>query len=68
MAPGPVLSTLRAPLEAALARAQDVDRPATSAAAEALAGLLASGAAFEGGGCGGVCVCGWLEAGLKEGM
>lgn len=43
--PGVVLTGLRAPLESTLAGQQGEDRPATAAAGEVLAGLMASGAA-----------------------
>jgi hypothetical protein len=45
-APAAALRALRGPLEAAAAAPQDADRPAAAAAAEALAGLVASGAPF----------------------
>ncbi len=44
--PAAVIAAFREPLEAALASAQDADRPRSYAAAEVLAGLLASGALF----------------------
>ncbi len=40
------MAAFREPLQAALAGPQDADRPRTYAAAEVLAGLLASGALF----------------------
>ena len=52
-APEEVLATLRAPLTEALADvAQEADRGHTFAAAEALGGLVASGAVFASGGFG----------------
>ena len=45
-APSAAVATFRAPLESALAAPQDVDKPTTYAAAEVMAGLLASGALF----------------------
>ena len=44
--PEAAVAAFREPLEAALAGAQDADRPHSYAAAEVLAGLLASGALF----------------------
>ena len=44
--PAAALAAFREPLQAALAGPQDADRPRTYAAAEVLAGLLASGALF----------------------
>ena len=41
-----MVAAFRGPLQAALAGPQDADRPRTYAAAEVLAGLLASGALF----------------------
>ena len=41
-----MLAAFREPLQAALAGPQDAERPRTYAAAEVLAGLLASGALF----------------------
>lgn len=45
-APTAAAAAFRAALEAALEGAQDVDKPTTYAAAEVMAGLLASGALF----------------------
>ena len=45
-APAEALAALEGPIQEALAGKQDVDKPRTWAAAEALAGLLASGALF----------------------
>ena len=45
-APAEALAALKAPIQSALESKQDVDKPRTWAAAEALAGLLASGALF----------------------
>ncbi len=47
-APAESLAALRGWLEETLAKPQDTDRPATFAAAEALGGLVASGAPFAG--------------------
>ncbi len=41
--PGAVLKHLKAPVEEALCKSQDADKPAVAAAAEVLAGILASG-------------------------
>lgn len=46
-APEAVLTAVRAPIEAVLGKSQDSDRPAVAAAAEALAGIVGSGAPFE---------------------
>ena len=40
------MAAFRSPLEAALKGAQDLDKPMTYAAAEVMAGLIASGALF----------------------
>lgn len=45
-APAEALLALAGPIKEALAGKQDADKPRTWAAAEALAGLLASGALF----------------------
>ncbi len=45
-APTEALSAFEGPIKAALANKQDADKPRTWAAAEAMAGLLASGALF----------------------
>lgn len=47
-APAEALAAFRPWVEQALSRPQDVDRPATLAAMEALSGLLAAGAPFAG--------------------
>lgn len=48
-APAEALAAFRPWVDQALSRPQDVDRPATLAAMEALSGLLAAGAPFAGG-------------------
>ena len=45
-APAAAVAAFRGPLESALEGAQDVDKPTSYAAAEVMAGLLASGALF----------------------
>jgi hypothetical protein len=47
-APAAALAAFRPWVDQALSRPQDVDRPATLAAVEALSGLLAAGAPFAG--------------------
>ncbi|KAL4431419.1 hypothetical protein ABPG75_006675 [Micractinium tetrahymenae] len=59
-----VIPAFQPPLEAALRRSQDEDRPATAAAAEVLAGLLAVPAVYASGG----AWDSWLAAALKQAL